>query len=133
MSTAITITTHLLVYGTLQQTSNHPMANYLHGNSTFLGKGYFSGQLYQLGDYPGARYDPEAKSFVHGEIYALNNPDEIFAVLDRYEGIGETDSDEYVRQVIPVQSETGRLFCWVYLYNQSTQDLSIIDSGKYQV
>jgi gamma-glutamylcyclotransferase (GGCT)/AIG2-like uncharacterized protein YtfP len=131
MATPITFKAHLLVYGTLQQASNHPMANYLRRNSTFLGNGFFPGQLYHLGDYPGAIYQPEAKSVVYGEIYSLTKPDEVFAVLDRYEGVGESASDEYVRQMIPVQSQTGPFACWVYLYNQSIESFSRIASGKY--
>ena len=117
--------------------SKHPMAAHLRQHSQLVGRGHFPGRLYNLGLYPGAVYDSEASQAVYGEIYRMNNPDGLLLTLDHYEGINEAppetfaEPDEYVRELVPIQTESGPLVCWTYLYNLPTDQLPQLTTGRY--
>lgn len=68
-----------------------------------IGPAQVSGRLYDFGAYPGAR--PGGGS-VRGEIFYLENPTDILAKLDRYEG------PEYERAIIAANG----IECWIYWY-----------------
>jgi gamma-glutamylcyclotransferase (GGCT)/AIG2-like uncharacterized protein YtfP len=110
---------YLFVYGTLRYDSDHPMAKFLRRNAEFLGEGRFPGQVFDLGNYPGAVFSENATGEVNGHIFKLKEPVEILSILDRYEGIGDDSSllHEYVRRVINIHYKESELLCWVYLYN----------------
>jgi gamma-glutamylcyclotransferase (GGCT)/AIG2-like uncharacterized protein YtfP len=74
----------LFVYGTLRSGFDNRYAKLLHANSEFLGPATVMGSLFQIGDYLG--YRPEPRGEVPGELYRLNDPDELFPILDDYEG-----------------------------------------------
>jgi gamma-glutamylcyclotransferase (GGCT)/AIG2-like uncharacterized protein YtfP len=126
---------YLFVYGTLMRSFENPYAQFLRRNNAYIGKGFFYGELYDLGSYPTANYLPHKTSKVIGEIYALNNPLETLKILDAYEGLGNSleESTEYLRMEIPVQSDNkGAIWsCWVYLCNCDTTPLKVIHSGDY--
>jgi len=117
--------------------SKHPMAAYLRQHSQLIGVGRFPGLLYNLGAYPGAVYDSQTDQFVYGEVYQLNEPAQLLAELDQYEGVsaGAVESpaepDEYVRERIPVQTEQGTFVCWTYLYNLPINQLPLLPMGRY--
>jgi gamma-glutamylcyclotransferase (GGCT)/AIG2-like uncharacterized protein YtfP len=124
---------YLLVYGTLLQTIDHPYARLLRQQSTFRGRGSFPGRLYDLGPYPGAVYAAGAATRVHGDILALRHPEQVLSVLDAYEGYDprSRQSSLYRREVVEVRSGEEQVWCWVYLYNQSTAGFLHIRSGDY--
>jgi len=123
---------YLFVYGTLMDESN-PYGAYLKENSSLLAEGKFKGELYDIGNYPGAILNPDAAGFVHGSIFTLDDPAPVLSELDEYEGYGEAflQPNEFIRAVITVETSKGPVNCWVYLYNRPIKPSQRIQSGKY--
>jgi len=124
----------LFVYGSLMSASPHPMAGLLRRFSVLVGEGYFTGQLYDLGEYPGAIYQPRSRSRVYGEVLRLTDPDRLLPELDRYEGFDAEvpdEADEYIRYRVPVTTASRVLECWAYLYVRPVSGLIRIPSGRY--
>jgi len=123
----------LFVYGTLMKHSDLEIASFLHRYSTFFSSGYFNGILYNVSGYPGAVYLPDTASRVYGTILKLHDPKKILSQLDEYEEVGDQfpEPNEYVRLQIPIQTPSGNIACWVYLYNWPADNLSVIASGNY--
>lgn len=123
---------YLFIYGTLLQVGN-PFADYLDKNSVFYGRGSFKGMLYDVGSYPGALYNEQTELQVYGSIVKMNNPDEVLAKLDPYEGIGpdEPEPHLYIRQIIPIKTAGEILDCWIYIYNLPVTGLFQIEHGDY--
>jgi len=124
---------NLFTYGTLMQAFDNPYARKLRWSSNYIGKGYFNGKLFRVEWYPGALYEPDAPTYVHGEIYQLHSL-EILKELDDYEDILEDEAASlYVRKVVPVRDgqEVVR-DCWVYLYNKPVSDLPLIEDGYFK-
>lgn len=125
---------HLFVYGTLLQTIENPYARLVRRQSTFWGRGSFSGHLYDLGRYPGAVYGAGAASRVHGDILTLLHPEQVLPALDTYEGYDprSPQSSLYRREVVEVRSGEELVWCWVYLYNRPTEGFPQIVAGDYR-
>lgn len=122
----------LFVYGTLMKGFSNAFAKKLQKNANWRGKASFNGQLFDLGYYPGAIYEPQAITQVHGEVWELNNFSETIIALDRYEGI-HVHNPEYVRQEVSVRLETGEtISAWVYLFCQPTHSFVFIPQGDYR-
>lgn len=122
----------LFIYGTLLQAGNE-FADYLRAHSTSISGGKFKGRLYDLGSYPAAVYDKEAKAYVYGTVVKMNEVDEVLKHLDYYEGIGQA-SCEYERVLIDVEcdgSDESSRECWVYLLKLSEKGLKLIKGGDY--
>ena len=62
------MTEFLFVYGTLRSEFPHPLAKQLSTQARFVGKGSTPGLLYDFGWYPGAKFDPHARTHVIGEV-----------------------------------------------------------------
>jgi gamma-glutamylcyclotransferase (GGCT)/AIG2-like uncharacterized protein YtfP len=124
---------NLFTYGTLMQAFDNPYARKLRLSSKYIGKGYFNGKLFRVEWYPGALYEPDAPTLVHGEIYQLNSP-EILEELDEYEDVMKDEAASlYVRKVVPVRNNQGvSIPCWVYLYNRPVSDLPLIGDGYFK-
>lgn len=125
---------YLFVYGTLLKDFDSYMSKFLNKHSEFIGNAYFTGRLYDLGWYPGAVASDNPSERVYGNVFKLKNTDEVFKVLDDYEGVGNTSTyhNEYKRELINAYLDDGeRLKIWVYIYNASTKDLKRIFSGNY--
>ncbi|HWX77871.1 MAG TPA: gamma-glutamylcyclotransferase family protein [Candidatus Acidoferrales bacterium] len=117
---------HLFVYGTLCQRMKHPLSHLLVRHGIFIGQGIFQGKLYDLGRYPGAVPSRKKTDLVTGEIYRLQNPKQVFDILDEYEG------PRFKRtQVTIFFEEDARLLCWIYIYTHSISGRRIISSGDY--
>lgn len=124
---------YLFIYGTLLDPNNR-FGAYLQANSRLISKGYFDGRLYDIGHYPGAFLDKTCGLKVHGQIVELNNVQDVLTQLDPYEGIGPENEEpyEYTREIIEIDTESGTLNCWVYLYNHAVDGCEQILSGKYK-
>ena len=124
---------NLFVYGTLLQSSN-PFGSYLQNNSVWLCTGKFRGHLYDIGEYPGAVVNVYAETHVWGNLFTLTNSEHAFKILDEYEGFGSEfpEPNEFIRQVIEVETETDTVQCWTYLYNLPVTGLRRIESGNYE-
>ncbi len=124
---------YLFVYGTLLRRISHPMAEFLHENSSFVENGYFQGRLYDVDVYPGAILSTDPDDQVYGNILGLKDPEKVWKKLDPYEGYLETNPDIslYIKQFVDVYAGEQVYSCWVYLYNKSVNDLTRIISGDY--
>jgi gamma-glutamylcyclotransferase (GGCT)/AIG2-like uncharacterized protein YtfP len=122
----------LFVYGTLLIADNE-FAVYLKNNSSVLSSGKFKGKMYDIGTYPGVIPDPENKRVVSGSVCQLNDPQEVFKILDDYEGFGGNQQQPYlfVRELLSIETPDGPVSCWIYLYNLSVDGLFEITSGDY--
>lgn len=102
---------YLFVYGTLRRGMKNEFARRLAANSEFLGEARIAARLYDIGPYRAAVLSSEAGDWVRGEVFQLNDPDEMFAILDQYEG---SDFERLKVQVL-LDSGAGEQ-AWVYLY-----------------
>ncbi|MDX2245440.1 MAG: gamma-glutamylcyclotransferase family protein [Bacteroidia bacterium] len=123
----------LFVYGTLLRDTENPMSAYLKSKSTFVNEGTMSGKLFKVDFYPGAVFLPESNQKVHGEIYSIQNPEEVFEVLDTYENYTPQAPEQslFTRKVVPVNVAGETVYCWAYLYNHRTEGLKQLDSGYF--
>jgi len=125
---------YLFVYGTLMKNENNDMSKFLSKNAKFYSKGYFYGELYDIGEYPGAITSKNKNKRVYGNIFTLRTPEKVFSILDEYEEVGEKFPfpNEYKRIKTTVYSmENGNFLCWIYLYNHSVKNMPRILSGDY--
>lgn len=124
---------YLFVYGTLMHDINSAMSRFLTMNSSFLGEATMAGYLYDIGQYPGAVFDPQSSSCVGGHIFHLHDANKVFEVLDAYEGIdwAHPDQNEYRRELVPIDFQGDQPDCWVYLYNGAIEGLYKISHGNY--
>ena len=121
----------LFVYGSLLDAGNE-FAAHLSRNSTPYSTGNIKGRLYDIGEYPGTVIDANGYP-IQGSILSLNNPDKNLKILDDYEGFGDEQEKPnlFIRQLLPVETESGNINCWVYLYNLPVEGLHEIKSGDY--
>ena len=63
------MTEFLFVYGTLRSEFPHPLAKRLSTQAKLIGKGSTPGLLYDFGWYPGAKFDPNSRTHVIGEVF----------------------------------------------------------------
>lgn len=123
---------YLFVYGTLLNGGNE-FAIYLKNNCSFYANGKFKGLLYDVGEYPGAIADNQAKGYVYGVIFLIHDTERVLKQLDDYEGFGPNQEQPnlFVRDIISIDSNKGPVDCWCYLYNLSVDGLPLIASGDY--
>lgn len=130
------MSSYLLVYGTLLKTVQHPLHQVLAQQAQCLGRASFQGKLYALANknYPAALLSAETTARVFGEVYLVQEADELFSVLDEYEECSAAfpAPTEYIRQQVPVTLSDGQtLSAWVYLYNHAVDENLRIISGDY--
>lgn len=123
----------LFVYGTLMKDAEHLMSSYLLARSSYLGKATMRGKLYKVAFFPGAIYEDDGHTLVHGEVYRLHEPEKVFEVLDDYESYDKSNPTEspFIRQEVSITLEGERMTCWAYLYNQSPEGYVLIASGDF--
>jgi len=125
---------HLFVYGSLVSSAGHPMGERLRREARLIGPATIQARLYRISWYPGAVASGDADERVHGEVYALGNPDRALAWLDAYEGIqpGNRDENEYERAERSARLASGEeVVAWVYLYRGEASKLSQIADGRW--
>jgi gamma-glutamylcyclotransferase (GGCT)/AIG2-like uncharacterized protein YtfP len=127
---------YLFVYGSLMSTAGHRMGARLHGEARRIGAASMQGRLYRVSWYPGAVDSTDPAHRVHGEVWALDDPERGLAWLDDYEGIapGRGASGEYQRLERLVCLATGtEVAAWVYLYQGDVMRLPVISDGRWRV
>lgn len=125
---------YLFVYGTLRRNSQHALATYLAAGSQWLGQARMPGRLYDLGQYPGMLAAVEADDWVCGDLYELDKPAHMLAVLDRYEGCDSAAAHPWLFERVLATAVTTDDLCqsaWVYLYRQHVPEQQRIRSGNY--
>jgi gamma-glutamylcyclotransferase (GGCT)/AIG2-like uncharacterized protein YtfP len=123
---------YIFVYGTLKSGFNNPFAKILKEHARFIGEGSFPGRLFRVSWYPAAVFESDSQKQVMGEIYQLvTKPEFVLNELDKYEDISPEDS-EYIRTTIDVTLSDGKVIsCFVYLFNQATDDLDELENGRF--
>jgi gamma-glutamylcyclotransferase (GGCT)/AIG2-like uncharacterized protein YtfP len=119
-------------YGTLMAGFDRRTRAGIEAKLSFLGRGSIRATLFDLGLYPAAV--PSAAHRVWGELYEVNDPATVLAVLDEIEGYTPADPDRslYLRQPAVVTLNEGRTEeAWVYFYNAPLGRASRILSGDY--
>ena len=154
------MTIRLFVYGTLISNAKaNPWQQRLKTDAKFRGLGFFQGQLYHLGRYPGVIDGRTEKNWVLGELYELPN-NGLLSYLDAYEGCSDKDEKphEYNRMIRPIYSFENSVLeekygadyinvsemvsalkaaqvnllqinAWIYLYNWDLVNVQEINSG----
>lgn len=125
------IMVRLLVYGTLRPGFDGPMARWLHAAALPLGPATVSGALYHVADYPG--FVPGPMGMVHGDLFALPDPDAMLARLDEYEECAGhyPEPHEYRRELMRVDGADGPVDAWVYIYMRPVAGLAMIEGGDF--
>jgi len=102
----------------------------------FAGRGTIRGNLYDLGQYPGARVaGAEPGQRVSGELYRLRDPERALKFLDQYEEFCalQPNKSVFIRELLPVALEDGRRKrAWAYLYNRGIAKAKLIPTGRYR-
>jgi gamma-glutamylcyclotransferase (GGCT)/AIG2-like uncharacterized protein YtfP len=123
----------LFAYGTLHPKLAPPCVANAVRQLRLVGRGTARGVLYDLGEYPGAKFDAASPSLIHGLVYRLPQSLTAAAVvlghLDEYESI---ESALFARQSHQVTLRSGRrLICWAYQYSQSVDGARVVAGGRY--
>ena len=127
---------HLFVYGSLMSTAGHRMGDRLWAEARLVGAATIQGRLYRVSWYPGAVDSADPEQRVHGEVYALGDPDHALAWLDAYEGIvpGSEELGEYRRLQRPARLATAEeIVAWVYLYQNDVAAFTPVPDGRWTV
>ena len=83
------------------------------------------GAIIHLGDYPGLI---SYSGFVTGEIIYCKNMQNLLEKLDYIEGFSGYDRDSLFTRIL---LNSGKITCWVYLWNGEISDGNIIPSGDW--
>jgi gamma-glutamylcyclotransferase (GGCT)/AIG2-like uncharacterized protein YtfP len=98
-----------------------------------IGPARIRGRLYDLGDYPGAIFDPTSATWVHGQIFEV--PDKsVLQAIDRYEEFDDSNlrTSLFVRTRVPARLRDGEdVESWAYLYNRDPGDAPLVTGGSY--
>ena len=129
-----TSTYQLFVYGSLRSGFRNPAYSYLTKYFHLQGEAVVKGKFYDAGAHPVAVPASADESFIHGELYVVNNPDEFgWAIeqLDDYEGINVEagESPLYRREITSAYQDGQGSKAWIYWYNGSTAGMPVIDFG----
>jgi len=126
---------YLFVYGTLSKNMAPPEIAPVVRSFKYIGSGYVNGQLYDLGEFPGAKLDEAEQSKVYGKIYEIPADQDSLAALDRYEEYDPRKPKKslFVRKrTLVSRSKRKSVEAWIYEYNQSTNPAKRIKSGQYE-
>jgi gamma-glutamylcyclotransferase (GGCT)/AIG2-like uncharacterized protein YtfP len=123
---------YIFVYGSLMAGVHSRVAQTFHAQAEWVGSGRVRGLLYDLGEYPGLVLHQE-ESYVQGQVFRILQTDILLPFLDEYEGLipEHPAASEYRRELAAVQLSDQFIHCWMYLYNQATGALPLIESGNY--
>lgn len=110
------------------------MSRFLSENSELVGKGHILGILYRISWFPGVVLSDNSSDKVFGTIFKLKNSDNVFSVLDDYEGFYEDNLKESLFKRVQTTvflENADPLISWVYLYNQNIENSQRIISGDF--
>lgn len=112
----------VFTYGTLMKGQR---AYGIFGDMKFISDGILNDYgIFEVGSYPAVV--PVEGFRVFGEIYEVN--EETLRRLDEYEGEGFL----YLRKRLPIETESGTVPVWVYVYNRDVSSLELREPiGKW--
>ena len=117
---------HLFAYGTFMK--DQPRHHLLErARVTSITPASVSGELVNLGEYPGLRLSAYAKTRVMGELIEFEALDTLIDELDQVEG------PEFRRELVNVALPNGgNHFAWTYVLASNTGNLPVIQSGDWR-
>lgn len=95
----------------------------------YLGQDTISGQLFDLGWYPGAKLGGDDKIVV--DLYKMPDSGEILKGLDRYEGYHPNRPEESLFERKVVLTNEGTLEVWAYEYMHPVPAAQLIKDGDW--
>jgi len=114
------MTEYLFTYGTLRKNYDLKLKERVKDSLQYVGQGKIGAALYDLGRYPGAIKNNKGPEVI-GDVFLLNDPDKVFRILDKYEGIPADNRSvptEFVRKKHKVRLRSGKdVTAWIYWYN----------------
>jgi gamma-glutamylcyclotransferase (GGCT)/AIG2-like uncharacterized protein YtfP len=99
----------------------------------FVGYGKIEGELFDLGEYPGA-VERKGK-YVYGEVYEITDSDNVLRKLDDYEAFDPKNPKYslFLRRLAEVEMKDGtKVSASVYFYNGSMKGLKAIAGGRWK-
>ncbi|SPJ23609.1 gamma-glutamylcyclotransferase family protein [Palleronia abyssalis] len=119
----------VFVYGTLRRgfVNNEATLAFRNG-ATFLSEGRVPGTMYSVGWYPALIEDGDGH--VTGEVWEISEPG-IMHLLDEYEGLFDEGPPEYQRAIRAVDTPTGPIDAWVYIYAHEVNPMHLIPTGNW--
>jgi gamma-glutamylcyclotransferase (GGCT)/AIG2-like uncharacterized protein YtfP len=125
----------LFLYGTLRSGCHKPVYSYISRYFIFDGVGTVQGNLFDLGEYPGAVPCTE-EHFITGELYHIAQVEEFHYVmeqLDDYEGllVEPGGIPLFRREPVNVLFKNSIVIAWMYWYNREITNQHRIESGDY--
>lgn len=124
--------TKLFVYGTLMNKHRDKIDDVKQSEMRFLGKGKIEGELFDLGEFPGAI--EKKGNYVYGEVYELKDSIDTLRKFDKYEEFDPNNPARslFIRKRANVKMSNGQTICAsAYFYNGNTQGLRKITSGMW--
>ena len=125
---------YLFVYGTLKKDIGNDMYHLLAKHARFVSDATWNGKLFMVDVYPGAVPSDNPIDVVYGELYLLDNPDNILPSLDEYEECSAKFQKPTLFKRIKddVRLNNGdRVNAWVYIYNMPVDNIKQIKSGNF--
>jgi gamma-glutamylcyclotransferase (GGCT)/AIG2-like uncharacterized protein YtfP len=126
--------TYLFVYGTLRKGFSLVIPEKIADDIEWVGLSQVCGELYDIGNYPGAVPDVTETWLISGEIIRIKSPVKVFEYLDNYEGYDDEkpESSEYFRKKewFKMEDDTN-IEAWIYWYNFDVSDKERIRENDY--
>lgn len=123
----------LFVYGTLRD--GYPLHKHLqHRSIRLLGRGWISGQLFDLGEFPGAIPSDSPGHRVKGEVYELSDPSKHLQEIDVLEEFEPQRPERslFIRRLTEVELDSGKpVKAWAYFLSRRPNSARLIASGDY--
>lgn len=98
-----------------------------------IGEGEVRGQLYDLGEYPGAILNKNGQ-VISGKVLEIPQDPHILQQLDEYEGFDPVhpQASLFVRRQLLIEVKHGeKLKCWIYVYNRHPGNAPNIAGGDF--
>jgi gamma-glutamylcyclotransferase (GGCT)/AIG2-like uncharacterized protein YtfP len=111
---------YLFIYGTLHPEHAPEEIAAAVAQLQPVGQGTVPGQLYDLGDYPGAVVDPMSLQRISGMVFQLPEHADLWPQFDAYEECNLDDPTQslFLRARHEVKLDIGSILtCWIYIYN----------------
>jgi gamma-glutamylcyclotransferase (GGCT)/AIG2-like uncharacterized protein YtfP len=134
-------TSLLFVYGTLMSHKENEFAELLSRHASKVSSATYQGKMYHVNrpdgtlQYPCVVPSKESEDCIHGELFRIHEPSEVFLQLDIYEECSPNypEPHEYRREIVDVQGPSGEATrTFIYLYNRSPERLPLIESGSFK-
>ena len=127
---------YLFVYETLKKDIGNYMYHLLAKHAKFISNASWNGKLYMAEDYPCAIPSDDPSDLVYGELYLLNDTNNILPNLDDYEECSNKFPEPTLFKRIKddVRLNNGdTVNAWIYIYNMPVDNLVQIKSGNFTI